>query len=62
MANIPLLENFDCDGEASSVGLRWQKWKRALRIYLPAASVEDPRKKKDYLVAFWELGYKTLYT
>lgn len=61
MANIPSLENFDCDGEASSVGLRWQKWKRALRIYLDAASVEDPRKKKATLLHFGGIGLQDIF-
>lgn len=48
--NVPALENFDCDGDVCSVGVRWDKWKRAFSIYLEAAGIVDPSKKRATLL------------
>lgn len=61
MASIPTLDVFDCDGNASSVGLRWKKWKRALGIYLDAVSITDPKKKKATLLHFGGLGIQEIF-
>lgn len=44
MANLTL-EKFECNGEASSVGCRWEIWKRSLNIYLEAANVQTAKQK-----------------
>lgn len=44
------LEQFNCDGDSSSVSIRWEKWKRALEIYFKAASIEEPCKKRAVLL------------
>ena len=58
---IPSLENFDCDGDLSSVGLRWQKWKRALQIYLDAASIKKPAKRKAVLLHFGGIALQEIF-
>lgn len=47
---LPPPEKFDIDGDSSSVGLRWEKWKRSLRIYLEAADITTPEKKRATLL------------
>nr|CAI5827862.1 unnamed protein product [Callosobruchus analis] len=59
--SMPSLENFDCDGEPSSVGLRWQKWKRALQIYLDAAGIENSNKRKAVLLHFGGIGLQEIF-
>lgn len=44
------LEKFECDGEAGSVGARWERWKRSLYIYLKAADVNTSSKKRASLL------------
>lgn len=44
------LEKFECDGEAGSVGARWERWKRSLYIYLEAADVNISSKKRASLL------------
>lgn len=51
--NISSVENFDCDGDASSVAIRWEKWKRALKIYLEAANIENSSKKRTVFAHGW---------
>lgn len=46
------LEKFDCDGDPTSLVARWERWKRALQIYLLAASIENNEKKKACLLHF----------
>lgn len=41
MTSIPVLENFDCTGDPNSVGVRWEKWKRALELFLLASDISD---------------------
>lgn len=50
MNNIPILEPFDCEGEPSSLGSRWERWKRGFEIYLEAANITDPVKKRATLL------------
>ncbi|PZC79859.1 hypothetical protein B5X24_HaOG215728 [Helicoverpa armigera] len=42
---LPNLDHFDCEGDPTSVGTRWEKWKRAFEIYLLAANVDTPVQK-----------------
>lgn len=46
MNNIPILEPFDCEGEPSSLGSRWERLKRGFKMYLEAANITDPVKKR----------------
>lgn len=46
------LDKFDCEGEPTSVGIRWERWKRALLIYLEASNIEKGEKKRASLLHF----------
>ncbi|XP_052758219.1 uncharacterized protein K02A2.6-like [Galleria mellonella] len=49
-SQLSSIENFDCEGDPSSLGLRWERWKRALDIYLLATGTEDSLKKRAILL------------
>nr|CAI5840492.1 unnamed protein product [Callosobruchus analis] len=55
------VENFDCDGDAPSVALRSEKWKRALNIYLEAANIEEAPKKRAVLLHMGGLSLQEIY-
>lgn len=55
------LEQFDCNSELSSLGTRWEKWRRALEIYLIAASITQPIKKRAILLHFGGLSLQEVY-
>ncbi|XP_053601232.1 uncharacterized protein K02A2.6-like isoform X1 [Plodia interpunctella] len=59
--SLPNLDNFDCNGDPASVGLRWQKWKRALEIYFLAANIEKPGKKRATLLHIGGLSLQEVY-
>ncbi|XP_030767526.1 uncharacterized protein K02A2.6-like [Sitophilus oryzae] len=61
LSSLSTLENFDCEGEISSVALRWRKWKRALNIYLEAASIDSPAKKRAVLLHMGGIGIQEIY-
>lgn len=46
------LEKFKCEGDPTTLVARWERWKRALEIYLSAAGIEDNEKKKACLLHF----------
>lgn len=56
-SQLPALEHFDCESDPTSLGVRWEKWKRALEIYLFAANIDDPKKKRATLL---HMGGQTL--
>ncbi|XP_022826768.1 uncharacterized protein K02A2.6-like [Spodoptera litura] len=47
---LPPPEKLDLDGNDASVGQRWEKWKRSLEIYLDAAEIQTPVKKRATLL------------
>lgn len=55
------LEKFDCEGESSSVGTRWERWKRALYIYLDAAAIDKSEKKRASLLHFGGLELQEIF-
>lgn len=61
MTTLPSFDHFECDGDVSSVGTRWQKWKRALQIYLEATSIEEPKKRKATLLHFGGLALQEIF-
>lgn len=61
MTSLPPLENFDCDGDPSGVGLKWERWKRGLNIYLEAANIEKPEKKRATLLHMGGLALQEIY-
>ncbi|XP_048001410.1 uncharacterized protein K02A2.6-like [Leguminivora glycinivorella] len=46
------LDKFECGGEPTSLGARWERWKRALLIYIDAAGIEKNEKKRASLLHF----------
>ncbi|KAJ8910327.1 hypothetical protein NQ315_012333 [Exocentrus adspersus] len=46
------LEKFDCEGDVSSVAVRWEQWKRGLYIYMDVAAVDTEVKKRACLLHF----------
>nr|CAH7748035.1 unnamed protein product [Callosobruchus chinensis] len=58
---MPSFGNFGCDGDPSTVGLRWQEWKRALQIYLDAAGIENSDKGKAVLFYFGGIGLQEIF-
>lgn len=61
MSSLPPLENFDCDGDPSGVGLKWERWKRGLNIYLEAANIDKPEKKRATLLHMGGLPLQEIY-
>ncbi|CAH1972263.1 unnamed protein product [Acanthoscelides obtectus] len=61
MSTLNSLEPFDCDGQVCSVAVRWQKWKRALEVYLEAANIDSPAKKRANLLHIGGLGLQEIY-
>jgi len=47
-STLILLEKFDCNDDPRSIGLKWEKWKRAFQIFLIAANIKDEKIKKKY--------------
>lgn len=60
-SSLPPLENFDCDSDPHSIGVRWEKWKRGLCIYLEAANIEKPVKKRATLLHMGGLSLQEIY-
>ncbi|CAH1994743.1 unnamed protein product [Acanthoscelides obtectus] len=55
------LEKFECNGESTSVGARWDRWKRALFIYLEAANIDRDIKKRASLLHFGGLDLQEVF-
>lgn len=60
-SQLPAMDNFDCEGDSSSLGHRWEKWKRALDIYLLAAGIDKPLKKRAVLLHTAGLAFQEIY-
>nr|CAI5852515.1 unnamed protein product [Callosobruchus analis] len=61
MANLTSLVTFDCVGDPCSVGIRWQKWRRALKIYLDAANINEPEKQRATLLHLGGISLQKIY-
>lgn len=48
--HLPPMECFNCEGETNVVRSRWQKWKRALDIFLKAANIDKAENKRATLL------------
>lgn len=55
------LEKFDCNGDSTSVGVRWERWKRALFIYLEASNIDKDVKKRASLLHFGGLDLQEVF-
>lgn len=58
---LTTLDHFECEGDQTSVGSRWEKWKRALEIYLLAANIDSPNKKRATLLHVGGLALQEIY-
>jgi len=57
MAAILILENFDCTGDPTSVGVCREKWKRAVEIFLLASNITDlPKQKATLITTLWRIN------
>lgn len=61
MSQISTLEAFDCEGDPNSLGSRWEKWKRALEIYLLATKNDQPINKRAILLHTGGLALQDIY-
>ncbi|KAL4721262.1 hypothetical protein ACJJTC_005151 [Scirpophaga incertulas] len=61
MSNLPPLETLQCDGDSMSLGLRWDKWLRALEIYLLAAGIDTAAKKRATLLHMGGTALQEIY-
>lgn len=61
MTNLPPPDKLDLDGDSSSVGLKWEKWKRSLQIYLEAAEITAPSKKRSTLLVLGGPGLQEIF-
>uniref|UniRef100_A0ABD2WDC1 Uncharacterized protein n=1 Tax=Trichogramma kaykai TaxID=54128 RepID=A0ABD2WDC1_9HYME len=55
------LESFDCDRNPASVSVRWEKWKRALNIFLLASNVKKSAKKRACLLHIGGLNLQEVF-
>lgn len=55
------LEKFECEGDPTSLVGRWERWKRALEIYLLAASIDNSEQKKACLLHFGGQELQEIY-
>ncbi|XP_045485658.1 uncharacterized protein LOC123689475 [Pieris rapae] len=55
------LEQFDCNGESTSMGARWERWKRALLIYLEASNIDKDVKKRASLLHFGGIDLQEVF-
>ncbi|XP_045771272.1 uncharacterized protein LOC123871475 isoform X2 [Maniola jurtina] len=60
-STLPNLQHFDCEGDPTSIGTRWEKWKRAFEIYLLAANIETPVKKRATLLHVGGIALQEVY-
>ncbi|XP_029166467.1 uncharacterized protein K02A2.6-like isoform X1 [Nylanderia fulva] len=60
-STLTSLNCFDCDGDPASVGTRWEKWKRALEIYLLALNIDKPANKRATLLHTGGLTLQDIY-
>ncbi|XP_049886547.1 uncharacterized protein LOC126381031 [Pectinophora gossypiella] len=61
MSQLVPLEAFDCEGDSASVGLRWEKWKRGLEIYLQASNIDKPVKQRATLLHVGGLALQDIF-
>lgn len=61
MSNLPSVEPLQCDGDPMSLGHRWEKWKRALEIFLLASNIEKPVVKRATLLHMGGTALQEIY-
>lgn len=58
---VPTIEPFDCEGDPTSIGSRWERWKRALEIYFIATKTNDQNKKRAMLLHSGGMALQDIY-
>nr|XP_049707012.1 uncharacterized protein K02A2.6-like [Helicoverpa armigera] len=61
MSSLPPVEPLQCDGDPMSLGLRWEKWRRALEIYLLASEIKNPVIKRATLLHMGGTALQEVY-
>lgn len=61
MSQLAPLETFDCEGDSASIGIRWEKWKRGLEIYLSATNIDKPVKRRATLLHVGGLALQDIF-
>lgn len=59
---MPGPDKLDVEGDTSAVGIRWERWKRSLLIYLEAADIQIPEKKRATLLHFGGPSLQDIYS
>lgn len=62
MSQLQTLEPFDCKSDPNSLCNRWEKWKRALDVYLTATGVNEPIKKRAVLLHTAGFALQEIYS
>ena len=55
------IPNFDCEGEPTTVGARWQKWKRAFQLFVASKGIEHAAQKKALLLHCGGMKMQDIY-
>ncbi|XP_046975751.1 uncharacterized protein LOC124541886 [Vanessa cardui] len=55
-------DRLDLDGDTSAIGIQWERWKRSVLIYLEAADIQIPAKKRATLLHFGGPGLQDIYS
>lgn len=55
------IPNFDCEGEPTTVGARWQKWKRAFQLFVASKGIENAAQKKALLLHCGGMKMQDIY-
>ncbi|XP_063391875.1 uncharacterized protein LOC134677371 [Cydia fagiglandana] len=61
MSQVPPLEPFDCEGDAATLGLRWEKWKRGFELYLVTLNITQAEKQSAALLHVGGLALQDIY-
>lgn len=61
LTQVPTIEPFDCEGDPTSLGSRWERWKRALEIYFVATNTNDQNKKRAILLHSGGMSLQDIY-
>lgn len=60
-SQVPAIEPFDCEGDPTSIGSRWERWKRALEIYFIASNTNEQIKKRAMLLHSGGMALQDIY-
>lgn len=55
------IPTFDCDGEPTTVGVRWQKWRRAFELFVVGKGIENAAQKRALLLHCGGMKMQDIY-